>query len=104
VFSRWKPGQQVFERIKVRVRIPDRPRKRFLWRCESCSLLFEKDEIRIDHVNPCGPLRSDEDVLRFLHTLTSEDPTQFQGICIGCHQDKTNQENAARREARKAEQ
>jgi hypothetical protein len=95
-FAHWKPSDAVMERIKVPY-TGDNPRKRFMWRCEGCGALCERAEIRKDHVTPCGPLRSEADVLKFIAILTSENPADFQGLCVGCHQAKTNSERQARK-------
>lgn len=53
---------------------------------------FIRKEVRLDHIEPVGSLKSSEDVAEWLKRLTPEDPKAFQVICESCHQKKTNLE------------
>jgi capsule polysaccharide export protein KpsC/LpsZ len=99
-FAYWKPAQAVMQRMRRPNENPLRPLKKWEWICEQCGCVLERDEVKIDHVHPCGPLRSADDVVTFLERLTCEDTEAYQGLCEQCHRVKTNDENAARRSNR----
>lgn len=99
-FSYWQPMQEAKRRAK-RPSQSDNKRLKFEYQCATCSDWFPDKETRIDHINPCGELKSLEDIAEFVRRLASEDPNDYQIVCVKCHQIKTNAENDARRELRK---
>ena len=62
-----------------------------VYRCAICGDADYPEEMQIDHVDPCGSLRSLEDLAPFLERLTCEDTSQFQVLHKTCHQAKTNE-------------
>jgi 5-methylcytosine-specific restriction endonuclease McrA len=68
------------------------------YKCEVCGKDTPGKDIQVDHIIPCGTLRSLEDVARFIQLLTPESPNAFQVLCLDCHQKKTNLERSQRKE------
>lgn len=66
------------------------------YRCATCDELFLTGEVQVDHVNPCGSLKTYDDLPGFVERLFCE-LDGFQVLCKGCHQTKTNAERAARK-------
>lgn len=89
-FRYWPPITEARKRAKVGK----------AYRCERCQELVEK--VSVDHVEPCGSLRCDEDIAPFIRRLTTENPSAYQALCSECHNAKTQEERKARAEERKA--
>lgn len=76
--------------------------QKFEYRCAHCGHWFPEKEIRVDHIEPAGSLRTLDDLPEFTRRLLLCGPGALQLLCQRHHQEKTNQENAARRAQRKA--
>ena len=66
------------------------------WRGASCDGLFLSKDTQVDHIVPCGSLRTYDDLPGFVERMFCE-AEGFQVLCKACHQDKTNAERAARK-------
>ncbi len=92
-FSWWQPMQAAVNAHR-RNSQSDNKRLKFEYQCSSCQGWFPRKQVEIDHVIPCGTLRSLEDIAVFVSNLTQEDPAMYQLLCTGgpcsCHQLKTN--------------
>ena len=66
------------------------------YECASCSGVFKSGEVHVDHIEPCGSLKTYEDLPAFVERMFCE-VDGFQVLCKPCHQDKTNAERAARK-------
>lgn len=66
------------------------------YECASCNELFKSGEVQVDHIVPCGSLKSYADLAGFAERMFCE-VDGFQVLCKECHQDKTNAERAARK-------
>jgi hypothetical protein len=68
--------------------------KRLKWeyQCAACLEWFAGKDVRRDHIEPCGSLRSMDELAGWLERLTPEDPAAYQVMCEDCHQEKTNKE------------
>lgn len=71
-------------------------RQKWEYQCASCDKWFAGKEVQIDHIIPCGSLRSNEDIVPFIERLTAEDVSAFQVLCKPCHKIKTAEERKAR--------
>ena len=60
--------------------------------CNHCKQWFKDKEVQLDHVVPCGSLKSFEDLQGFIERMTPEDPEAFQVLCKACHAEKTREE------------
>lgn len=89
----WKPAHAALLASRVPFNGP-RGQKAFL--CADCQKLFKRRSVHLDHIIPCGTLRSYADLGHFLERLLPEDPKAYQVRCHKCHQKKTNAERAAR--------
>lgn len=91
-FAYWKPAQLAMKAAECGTRInPKTGKDRKIYRCAICGEADYPEEMQIDHVDPCGSLRSLEDLAPFLDKLTCEDTDQFQVLHKTCHQAKTNE-------------
>ena len=73
---------------------PDKRRKKE-YQCNVCKGWFADKEVAVDHINPCGSLKTYEDLPRFVSTLFCE-KENLQIICDSCHRIKTNKERTER--------
>jgi len=70
-------------------------RRKKEYQCAVCSGWFADKEVAVDHIVPCGSLKTYEDLPKFVATLFCE-KENLQIICNTCHQIKTNEERANR--------
>ncbi len=89
-FKWWKPMREA----KERARRPYKGEGRQKWefQCNACKQWFKDKETQMDHVTPCGSLKSLKDVSKFIERMTPESVEAFQCLCKECHQKKTNEE------------
>lgn len=91
-FAYWKPAQAAMKHAECGARVnPKTGRQKKAYRCAICGLEGFSEEMQLDHIDPCGTLRSSEDLVKFLERLTCEDSSQFQLLHKTCHQQKTNE-------------
>ncbi len=95
-FRYWKPATNCLNAAK---RPSKAANKRLKWEfsCAKCKGWFARKEVQIDHVVPCGSLKSLKDIPAFVKRLTPESEDAFTILCKGCHQTKTNKEREARK-------
>ena len=72
-------------------------RIKFEYQCASCSYWYPRKEVEIDHIIPCGTLKSYDDIAIFVQNMTPENTSAFQVLCKSCHKLKTNLENLKNR-------
>lgn len=90
----WKPARAALLASRVPFNGPRGQKWAFL--CADCQKLFKRRSVHLDHVIPCGTLRSYVDLGNFLERLLPEDPKAYQVRCHKCHQKKTNTERHLR--------
>lgn len=92
VWMWWPPRNEVKKRCKVEG-------KTGWYKCELCRT--EREKIDVDHISPVVPVTgfTTWDAYIASRFVTAEN---LQGICKDCHKSKTKQENAKRREIKKA--
>ena len=73
---------------------------RFVYICAACQQTHPSNEVQVDHIEPCGSLKSYEDLPGFAERLFCE-PEDLQVLCKPCHQNKTNADRKAAKEAKK---
>ncbi len=91
-FRWWLPMKEA----KQRVRRPSRSsntRLKWEYQCAHCTCWFPEREVEVDHVIPCGTLKTLEDIPVFVQRLTPEDIDSFQVLCKPCHKQKTKLDN-----------
>jgi 5-methylcytosine-specific restriction endonuclease McrA len=91
-FAYWKPAQEAVKQAECGTRTnPETGRQKKVYLCAVCGNADFREEMHIDHIDPCGSLRTADDVAPFLDRLTCEDPFKFQLLHKTCHQAKTNE-------------
>ena len=91
---RWPPLSDV---IKLHRRPYHGPNKRRKWEvmCAACGHWYAQDEVEVDHIVPCGSLKSFADISGFCERLFVE-ADGLQVLCESCHEKQTAAERAAR--------
>lgn len=84
---RWKPRSEYL--MEVRRPCTGRGRSKFEYQCQSCKRWFIRAHIEVDHIVPCGSLRSFDDIGSFVQRLLCE-KDGFRALCKECHLEKTN--------------
>jgi len=80
---RWPP----LSRVLLRVRIPyvgPNTRQKWSYQCEWCKGTFSRKEIHVDHIIPCGTLKTMNDIQPFVTKLFCEEDG-LQVLCTTCH-------------------
>lgn len=87
--TRWPPLSDV---VKANRRLYTGPNRRQKWevQCAHCEGWFKASEIHVDHIEPCGTLKSFDDVQGFIERLFCE-ADGLRVLCEACHQTQTNQ-------------
>lgn len=72
--------------------------KRLKWefQCKECSGWFPDKETTVDHITPCGTLKSYDDLPKFVERLLC-DHTNLQVLCDKCHLLKSNNERSRKK-------
>ena len=68
-------------------------RHKYEYKCCECKGWFKSTEVQVDHIIPCGSLKTFDDLPRFVSTLFCESDN-LQVICKPCHKAKTAEERA----------
>lgn len=78
-------------------------RGREIWHitCENCDNCFKKADIQVDHIEPSGSLKCDEDIERFVKRLYFITFDDLQLLCDECHKDKSYRERYGKERPRK---
>lgn len=66
-------------------------RHKYEYQCAYCKKYYMDKEVQVDHIVPCGSLRTPEDLVSFVPALFCEEE-DLQVLCKPCHQKKTNKE------------
>ena len=66
-------------------------RRKKEYKCNVCKGWFADKDVAVDHIKPCGSLKSYEDLPAFVSTLFCEEDN-LQVICSACHSVKTQEE------------
>jgi len=82
----WKPHNEIAK--DNRRPIQYKSRSKWEYQCASCSKWFLRKEIDVDHIIPCGQLKSFNDISRFCKKLFVE-KNGLQLLCKSCHKNKT---------------
>lgn len=71
--------------------------QRWEYLCAGCLTWHPKKSITVDHVDPCGPLNTYEDLPAFVSKLFCA-AEGLQALCDGCHDAKTKSEREAKKQ------
>ena len=66
-------------------------RHKFEVECYNCGLAMRMGEVKVDHIEPCGPLTKWEHLTPFVKRLYC-DTDNLQCLCNDCHKIKTKKE------------
>lgn len=91
-FRFWKPIQDALRR--ARIPFKGSHGQRFAYICAACLKPYKRTHVSVDHIVPCGSLKSLADVAGFLERLTAEGEESYQVLCDKCHQEKTKRDNS----------
>ena len=64
-------------------------RQKWEYQCHSCGGWFMGKDVQVDHREPCGQLKSYDDLPGFVERLLCE-ADKLQVLCVTCHRSKTN--------------
>jgi hypothetical protein len=70
-FTRWRPKYDALNAARVPYKGPNKKVK-WLYRCAITGELFQMKEVEVDHIVPCGSLRSFDDLPGFAQRLFCE--------------------------------
>lgn len=71
-------------------------RRKWVYRCAICDQLKFRDQVEVDHIEPCGSCRSYEEVGEFARRMFCE-PDGLRILCKSCHQEVTDDQRRLRR-------
>ena len=68
------------------------PNKRQKWeyQCAACEDWFNAKQIAVDHIDPCGSLKSFDDIRGFTERLFVE-TDRLRVLCEGCHEKRKDE-------------
>ena len=91
-FSRYPVRFQAKKLAEKRV---DGKRHKYEYLCASCKKWYMSKQVHVDHIVPCGSLKTYKDLPKFVETLFCE-ADNLQILCTDCHKKKTAEERKAR--------
>lgn len=94
--QRWPPRYHILNKHK---RNAVGKRHRYEYQCADCKEWFKQADVQVDHIVPCGSLKSFDDVGEFTKKLFCEEDG-LRVLCKSCHQLRTNEERDAKNTAR----
>lgn len=83
----WKPISECKRLSRRRYSGPNK-RQKWEYQCNECKNWFNDKQVAVDHIVPCGTLKSAEDLPGFVTKLFCE-IDGLQVLCDTCHNQKT---------------
>lgn len=77
-----------------------KPKFKTKFKCASCQNVFDREETHMDHANPVVDISGFTNWDDYINSLFC-DESNYQCLCISCHDTKTQSENKQRREIKK---
>ena len=87
---RWVPKYKAKEQVRRKSQSENK-RLRWEYQCAHCQKWFPEKETEVDHIVPCGSLKSFADVAGFLERMLCE-VHGFRVLCNKCHNAVTHKE------------
>ena len=85
----WKPAQAALDAAH-RPYVGPNKRAKHEYQCGGCNNWYLRKEVEINHIVPCGSLKSYADVPSFLERLFCEDVAGYTILCKAvCHKAET---------------
>jgi len=91
--QRWPPKYAVKKEAK---RTVTGKRHRYEYQCNVCKGWFKDKEVEVNHIVPCGTLKSFDDLPQFVERLFCE-KEGLEVICKGCHKKETAKQKEERK-------
>lgn len=91
-FSRYPVRFQVKKKAE---RTVTGQRHKYEYKCAKCKKWYMSKEVHVDHIKPCGSLKTYKDLPKFVETLFCE-ADNLQILCTDCHKKKTAEERKKR--------
>ncbi len=88
---RWPPLVRIAVNAVRRKSQSENKRLKWEFQCSHCGCWSPRKSIEVDHIVPCGPLKSFEDLKTFAERLFCE-PDGLRVLCLTCHQQRTRNE------------
>lgn len=88
--QRWRPAFDAKKEAQRPYKGEDK-RTRFVYVCAVCNKEYKDKDVQIDHVEPCGSLKSFADLPLFCERLFCE-KEGYRILCTDCHQTVTNEQ------------
>lgn len=98
-FRFWKPMTSALSKVRRPYNGKNKLIK-FEYQCAKCKSWFIRTQVQIDHIIPCGSLRSYDDIVPFIIRLTEENENGYQVLCKKDHMEKTKKEVEQRKQER----
>ena len=84
---RWPPLVELVNAVRRPSQSANK-RQKWEYQCAECRGWFPRKGVEVDHVEPCGSLRSLQDIAGFVERLFCE-PEGLRVLCEGCHAART---------------
>lgn len=94
---RWPPRKNTLLLARVPYVGPNK-RQRWAYPCAICGALYKGTEVAVDHIVPCGRMRSYDDLPRFVARLLV-DSSGMRVLCKSCHAIETAKQRRGREAA-----
>jgi hypothetical protein len=87
--QRWPP---IHKAAEERRRPNESGIKKFKWQyqCDCCEAWYYRKEVQVDHIVPCGTLKSFADLSEFADRLFCES-SGLRVLCVECHQKRKSE-------------
>ncbi len=83
----WKPIHACRQKAR-RAYKGENKRQKWEYQCNNCKEFFDMKQIEVDHINPCGSLKTFADLPVFVESLFVE-VDGYQVLCKKCHLSKS---------------
>jgi len=93
-FTRWPPKYEVLAKAKRNCRT--KGRQKFEYQCKVCEEFFPQKNVEVDHIIPCGSLKSFDDLAGFVDRMFCS-IKHLRVVCKPCHKSITAEERAKRK-------
>ena len=84
----WKPKQR-YKDERCRLYKGAKKNIKYEGQCEKCDKWYAKSALQVDHITPCGSLKTLNDVKGFIERTCIEGQDGWQLLCKTCHGIKT---------------
>lgn len=86
---RWPPIARLAMDAAKRPNQSDNLRLKWEYQCADCAGWFPGKKVQVDHIHPCGQLKSFQDLQVFAELLFCESD-KLKVLCLECHNAKTH--------------